>query len=105
MELEWSAAMEGEVPLLAAVSGGLHEGVDEGDLLDRLDGERLRTLSQGLACSSTSLPSMDSRFFRLNRVGETASTLGMEGREEKRSLLLSSRYCLPSIISLRLLTV
>ena len=73
--------------------------------LDRLDGDRLRTLSQGLPTSSMSSPevpvSLDRRFLRLNMSGEERRAELMVGRDEKRSELLSRRYCLPpSIIPL-----
>ena len=73
--------------------------------LDRLDGDRLRTLSQGLPTSSmyssgVSL-SLDRRFLRLNMSGEERKAELMVGSDEKRSELLSRRYCLPpSIIPL-----
>ena len=86
---------------LLGVMLGLAELLDG---LDRLDGDRLRTLSQGLPTSSmpsSGLDDLDSLFLRLNMSGEERrAELSRVGMDENRSELLSSRYCLPPSIIL-----
>ena len=101
VRLEVPAAVEGEVPLL--------EGLGKGD---QVDGEMLRTLSHGLAdssTSSTSVLSMDSRFLwpgrEPGRVGERArvtlavglhwSLAGWAGEWGLYSACAPSRGCAP----------
>ena len=86
---------------LLGVMLGLAELLDG---LDRLDGDRLRTLSQGLPTSSmpsSGLDDLDSLFLRLNMSGEERrAELSRVGMDENRSELLSRRYCLPPSIIL-----